>query len=302
MATAETGVHKVMCDQSKYLSDSDCAKRAHALLIKYLKETNYLEETDRLVKNYEKSFKSLSKEKNFFEKLGNELKYIVLRYQVPSDTTEDVYYTVKAVKMADFHNEIQSIYYEGGVVYPTQVQEYVAASFKHLLDPAAEYHVVIKDYIDQMQNWRMTDKIRELYVHNKIINMVIVVNPILYTKLELQMLENRDLNDIVGARHNFFPGNISFYKEGEDISNRQWLSSVENFVLSSYIKPQDVDDIVIHQSSVTNFQSIPGVDKINRDLRKRKNNTSENVPDDKIPKQNVEKPISESKKKLMKKE
>lgn len=269
MATSNTNMGQVRHKVIPYTGSLETVSVAVELLVNYCKEINYVNEMYELKNKFEATF---APKKDMYKKIGSEMKNAIITCNVPSELGKDIYYSVRTIDMENGESHIKENYVTNGIV-PYVVYELSLEALKLMVsDDEPESRKNIKNYIEQLKSMRLFEKIRERYVKDKDMVFSIMVNPIMMTKLEVMLIQERNLEDVPGCRVQFHPGNKYYYKDGEDDHwKKQWLSSVENLVVESYIKPHTCEEEIFHQVMVSGFHSVATADKISGSDKKRSN-------------------------------
>lgn len=115
------------------------------------------------------------------------------------------------------------------------------------------------DYVKQISFNRIFEKIKERYNGGEII-VNYFTDPISYTKLELQLSQQRDLETpLPGVTQTVYPGNSNYYMNvGSPNSKKDWLNNLNLFMEQSYIPPcgnREEEGFIYHHAFVGSFQS-----------------------------------------------
>lgn len=287
MASGNT-MNQVKAKVSPNEGSQDIISNAFNILVDFARESGYVSEMYKLKSEFESNF---TPKKSMYERIGTSLKNAIVTCNVPAELGKNVYYSVRTVDMERGENIIKETYVTNGVV-PYSVFEISLKTLEELIPTEVdENKKIVSDYVKQLCSMRLFDKIRERYIKDKDMVFSIMVNPIMMSKLEVMLMQERNLDDVAGCRIQFHPGNKNYYKEGsDDFWKRQWLSSVESFVVESYIKPHKYEDDVFHQVTVSGFQSVASADKAQpatkSETKKRKNSNESEDSETKKPKTN----------------
>lgn len=249
-----------------YIDSKSLIDGCFKILSEYARKTNYVGLMTEKKKEFEDNFVAT---KPYYERIGSELKSVAVLCNVPLEAGKDVYYTVRNLDMAKGESLIKEVFYTNGGVPYTIYEISLKTMEILLLDEADETRKYVVDYITQLCNMRLFDKYKERYVADKDLVFSVMINPVIMTKLEVMLMQERNLEDIPGCRIQCHPGNKMYYKESSDESwKRPWLTSVENLVIESYIKPSDCEVDIFHQVTLSSLQNItPG--SSTKELKKR---------------------------------
>lgn len=300
MATGNGGLTQVRSKTEPFIGTSETVLSAIEYLIACTKECGYVEGMYALKNEFEQTF---TPKKGMYERIGTQLKNAVLTCNIPAEKGQPVYYSVRYIDMEKGENSIKENYVLNGVV-PYAIYEMSLKTLHMLHQDDGESKKHVQDYMNQICSMRLFEKIRERYIKDKDIVFSIMVNPIMMSKLEVMLLQERNLDDVAGCRIQFHPGNKHYYLEGsEEYWKKQWLTSVENFVVESYIKPHSCEEEIFHQVTVSGFQSVATAEKsaLGKDNKKRKLETVEEGDSTKKTKSEEEIPVVKTKKEKMNK-
>lgn len=273
MATS-SGMNQVKSQTLPFEGPLQTVQNAIKLLVDFARESRYVSEMYALKNEFENTF---SPQKSIYERIGNQLKIAVVTCNVPADKGKNVYYSARVIDYEKSESLVKETFLTNGLVPLTIYELSLITLSKMVLPDEDESKKHVADYIDQLTSMRLIDKIREKYIKDKDLVFSVMVNPVMMSKLEVMLLQDRNLEDVPGCRIQFLPGNKNYYSEGaDDYWKKNWLTSVENFVVENYIKPQTCNEEIFHQVTVSNFNAVASADKTvsksenSKEIKKRK--------------------------------
>lgn len=172
---------------------------------------------------------------------------VAIPYQKPSKDVEGMVILTNYDQKEEFV-EKGNMNFNGLPVYNIEM---TASSFKDSLDENG-----MRDYLNQLIRNRLEEKIREKFQGSFIV-FNLIVDPVLHSKLELCITQNRNVDEqLVGVVQSFFPGNANYYRDlALPSAKKECLNEIKEFLRHSYIK-RDTKH-VSHLTMVESFYTAP---------------------------------------------
>lgn len=233
----------------------DCVHKTFEFFLQFVKEIGYTEE----VTSKRLDIESRLNRKNFsniLKEVAN-LPIVVCTYNIPKSFTGSVEVMCMKLNAGSKMNYLTT-QNDSSELKPSYQLDFST----EMINQIVLENDVTKNYIDQISKNRIFEKILERYSGDGII-VNYFSDPISYTKLEIQLSQQRDLESpLCGVTQTVHPGNSNYYQNVSTANGKkEWLNGLSLFLEQSYISPREVteqdDSFIYHNACVTSFQSSP---------------------------------------------